>query len=264
MKFYLLTLIFLAPLLGSAQVDLLTPFTDCRISGSSTVYDYKAQKWIYSDTADSRNETLPASTFKVVNLLIALETGVIRDENEVVKWVGEVDTVLYGYRPEIYKDMTVKDAFEQSAGWVFIELAKRIGKENYRYYLEKCKYGNQKLSERGDDFWNFGAFGITPVNQINFLKAVYEEKAPFSTRNLAILKRVMISEQTNDYVIRSKTGWTRYDGKDTGWWVGYVERKDNVYFFATRIQKSRTVLNPNFGSCRKEITKKILRQLGAL
>jgi beta-lactamase class D len=74
----------------------------------------------------------------------------------------------------------------------------------------------------------------------------------------------MVSEQTDQYQLRAKTGWTRVDGKDIGWWVGYVERKDNAYFFATRIVKERKTVNPNFGSCRKEITKNILRQIKAI
>ena len=67
--------------------------------------------------------------------MIALETNTIKDENEIIKWVGSTDTVKYGYRPEIYHDMPVKEAFELSAGWVFVELAKKIGKDTYRKHL---------------------------------------------------------------------------------------------------------------------------------
>jgi beta-lactamase class D len=247
-----------------AQLDLTTPFKDCNLTGSITIYDYKKQKWITNDEADSRKETQRASTFKIINLLIALETGVIKDENEVVKWPGSTDTTLYGYRPEIYKDITVKEAFEVSAGWAFIELAKRIGKEKYTQYLKRAGYGNGNLSEKGDDFWNFGAFGVSPRNQVAFLAMVYEGKIPFSKRNIDILKKVMVSEQTDNYTLRAKTGWTRVDGNDIGWWVGYVERKDNVYFFATRVIKKRSTVNTDFGNCRKVITKTILRQLGVI
>ncbi|RYU96484.1 class D beta-lactamase [Emticicia agri] len=246
---------------ASAQIDFVTPFKYCQIEGSTTIYDYKNKKWLFSNSKDARVETLPASTFKIINLLIALETGVIKDENEVVKWVGKTDTTLYGYRPDIYKDMSVKEAFEVSAGWVFIELAKKIGKERYKHYLKRCQYGNQNLSEKDDDFWNFGAFAISPVNQVEFLVKVYEEKLPFSKGNMEILKRVMLTEETDNYSIRSKTGWTRVSGNDIGWWVGYVERNDNSYFFTTRIIKKRSTLNKNFGQCRKDITKNILRQL---
>lgn len=247
-----------------AQIDFVTPFKDCQINGSTSIYDYQHKKWILSDSSDAQLATLPASTFKIINLLIALETGVIKDENAIVKWVGKTDTTLYGYRPDIYKDMSVKEAFEVSAGWVFIELAKKIGKKRYKHYLSLCNYGNVNLSQKDADFWNFGNFAISPINQIEFMIKVYEEKLPFSKRNLEILKKVMITEQSNNYSIRSKTGWTRVSGKDIGWWVGYVERKDNVYFFATRIIKQRSTINKNFGQCRKDITKNILKQLKAL
>ncbi|GAB3523008.1 penicillin-binding transpeptidase domain-containing protein [Emticicia fontis] len=264
MRATILFIAFLISLHASAQIDLVSPFKDCELEGSTTIYDYKNKKWVMSNSADARVETLPASTFKVINLLIALETGVIKDENEMVKWVGKTDTTLYGYRPDIYKDMTVKEAFEVSAGWVFIELAKKIGKERYKQYLKLCKYGNQNLTQKDADFWNFGEFAISPVNQVEFLTKVYEEKLPFSKRNIAILKRVMVTEKTDTYSIRSKTGWTRVDGNDWGWWVGYVERNDNVYFFATRVIKKRSTVNNRFSQCRKDITKNILKQLKAI
>ena len=258
----------------SAQIDFATPFKDCNVKGSISIYDYRNKKWLISDTSDANAATLPASTFKVINLLIALETGVIKDENQIVKWPGMPDTNKYGYRPGIYHDMSVKEAFEESAGWVFIELAKKVGRARYKKYLSLCHYGNLNLSQQDPDFWNFGPMAISPINQVEFLTKVYEGKLPFSKRNIAILKRVMITERTPNYTIRSKTGWTRVNdkgnyaplptGQDIGWWLGYIERKDNVYFFATRITKKRSVANPNFGDCRKDITKKILRQLKAI
>lgn len=237
---------------------------NCNIPGSTVIYDYRAQKWSYTDSLDALKPSLPASTFKIINLLIALETRVIKDEHEVVKWPGYTDTVLYGYRPDIYKDMTVQEAFEVSAGWVFMELSKRIGKERYRHYLQQCGYGNGNLTRDDADFWNYGPFAISPRNQVEFLVKVYEEKLPFSKRNFDILKRVMVTETTDQYVIRSKTGWTRVDGNDYGWWTGYLQKQDNVYFFATRLVKERRIINPDFSKCRKLITIRRLQELKAM
>jgi beta-lactamase class D len=239
-------------------------FKDCGVDGSMAIYDNYNKKWILSDTSEVNLATLPASTFKVVNLLIALETQTITDENEIVKWVGSTDTVKYGYRPEIYHDMTVKEAFEVSAGWVFVELAKKIGKENYRKYLKLTGYGNGNLSQTDADFWNFGAFGISPINQVDFLRKLYENKLPFSKKNMAIVKKVMINEQRTDFVLRAKTGWTRDKGINTGWWIGYIEKEENAYFFATRLLQDRKNNRADFGNCRKEITKKILKEIGVL
>ena len=258
---FILTAINFSLLTLYGQQNMTKPFKDCNVEGSITIYDYNSQKWITSDINDSQFPTLPASTFKIINTLIALETGVIANANEIIKWPGVTDTVKYGYRPEIYHDMTMKEAFKVSAGWAYVELAKKIGKEKYTKYLTECKYGNVNISTNDADFWNFGNFAISPVNQIEILKGIYEETLPFKKEYFVILKKMMIEEQSDSYTLRAKTGWTRDGGKDTGWWVGYVERKNNVYFFATRLIKDRTKANPDFGKCRKKITMQILKQL---
>lgn len=236
-------------------------FDSCGVEGSIVIYDQSKKEWIVSDTTAIFLETLPASTFKIINLLIALETKTIKDKNEIVKWVGSTDTSKYGYRPEIYHDMSVKEAFEVSAGWVFVELAKKIGKENYKKYLTLCQYGNINLTQADADFWNFGKFAISPINQVEFIIKLYEESLPFSKRNMEIVKNVMINEQTDPYKLRAKTGWTRDKNINTGWWVGYVENKQDVYFFATRLLQNREFNRSDFGTCRKEITKKIFKEL---
>ncbi len=245
----------------TVRQDFKKYFDSCGVLGSIAIYDNVKQKWILSDTVDVNVQTLPASTFKIVNLLIALETKTISSENDIVKWVGAIDTVKYGYRPEIYHDMTVKEAFEVSAGWVFIELAKKIGKKNYKKYLELSDYGNVNLSQKDSDFWNFGDFGISPINQVQFLKKLYNEDLPFSKRNIQIVKKVMLSEENQNYKIHSKTGWTREKGFNIGWWVGYIEKENGTYFFATRLLQDRKNNKSNFGSCRKDITKVVFKEL---
>lgn len=244
--------------------DFKKYFDNCNAGGCMVIFDNNEQQWLVSDSVLAKTTKLPASTFKIINMLIALETGVISSENEIIKFPGKIDTIKYGYRPDIYHDMTVKEAFEVSAGWVFVDLAKKIGLDNYFRYLKECSYGNQNLTEPGDDFWNFGEFGISPINQVNFIRNLNEGILPFSERNMEIVKRVMITEQTENYVIRAKTGWTRENGFNTGWWVGFVETKQGIWYFATLLLQDRQYNSANFGSCRKEITKSIFKDLGVL
>jgi beta-lactamase class D len=239
-------------------------FNSCNVTGCILVFDNQKKQWITNDTVLMKSEKLPASTFKIINLLIALETGVIKDENELFKWNGEKDTVKYGFRPDTYRDMTVKEAFEISTVWVFIEMARRIGRERYLNYLNACNYGNQNLSEPGNDFWNFGELGISPLDQVNFIRDLYEGNLPFSERNMEIVKRVMITEKADNYVIRAKTGWTREGGINTGWWVGMVETKQGVWYFATLLLQDRKFNSPTFGPCRKEITKSVFKDLDVI
>lgn len=244
--------------------DFIKYFDSCSVNGSIVIFDINNNKWILSDTIAIKKETLPASTFKIINLLIALETNSIVDENEIMPWVGKTDTVKYGYRPEIYHDMTVKEAFQKSAGWVFNELAKKIGKENYKKYLTDCCYGNLNLSLSDDDFWNFGEFAISPVNQIEFIKKLYDGNLPFSNKNMEIVKQVMVTEQNENFTIRSKTGWTRENNINTGWWIGYIETRSGTYLFTTRLLQDRNYKRTDFGRCRIEITKMVFKDLGII
>jgi len=240
-------------------------FEECKVGGSFLIYEDKDSTWITNDSVDIHRLTVPASTFKIINLLIALETEVIEDEKEIIKWPGKTDTIKYGIRRDIWRDMSVEEAFKLSAGWVFIELAKRIGRDKYQYYLNLCNYGNLDLSQAGIDFWNFGDFGISPINQIQILRAIHTEEIPFSKENIKILKRVMITEHNEEYVVRGKTGWAgRTIGMNIGWWVGYIESSSDVFFFATRLMQDRKFKTDDFGNCRKTITNSILRGLNKI
>ena len=115
-----------------SQVDLQQPFKDCNLEGSITIYDYKNKKWTYSDEADAKVATLPASTFKILNSMIALETGVIKDENVVFKWDGQKRFV-----ESWNADTDLKNAFKNSTVWYYVELAKIIGKKKIQAIFEK-------------------------------------------------------------------------------------------------------------------------------
>lgn len=264
LKIYLIIIFLLTNFLSYSQIDFKKPFKDCKVEGSITLFDYQNKKWIYSDSSDALKETLPASTFKIINSLIALEEGLIADENEVIKWIGlnNYNTSKYANRPETFKDMNLKEALEISALQVYIEFAKKIGVEKYKKYLALCNYGNGIIDENNkNDFWVSGRFGITPKNQVEFLIKLYEDKLPFSKRNMDIVKRIMITETQGGKIMHAKTGWAQYGGNDIGWWVGYEDKSGKITFFATRLIKKLEENNDDFASCRKKITKEVLKQI---
>jgi beta-lactamase class D len=239
-------------------------FDSLSVSGSTTIFDYKNKKWMYSDSTDAFKQSLPASTFKILHSLIALETKVLKDENEVIKWDG-INKDFFGAKMDIWnKDTDLKTAYKNSTVWFYVEIAKRLGKKKYKKYLKKCTYGNLNFTEHGTDFWNYGDYGISPKEQIEFLIKLNENKLPFSPTTLDKVKQIMISEQNEKFTFRDKTGWTKKNGIDIGWWVGYVQTMDNIYFFATRLTKPVDDKNPNFSKARKEITKQILNEIKAI
>lgn len=90
-----------------------------------------------------------------------------------------------------------------------------------------------------------------------FIRKLYEEKLPFSKRNMEIVKRVMISEVTDNFTIRAKTGWTRENNINTGWWVGYLETNNNTYFFATLLLQDRKTIEMILVVVEKKLQKNI-------
>jgi len=261
---WLVNLLFVIPFFGFSQNDLQKAFKEYKLKGSTTIYDYKNRKWYYTDKEDAYRETSPASTFKIVNSLIALDTKAAMDTTEVFKWDGQEKTFKGTTIAEWNMDTDMKTAFRNSTIWVYVRLAKKIGLKSNKYYLRKIQYGNLKIEGGKDgDFWNYGAFGISPYNQINFLKKLYEGELPFSDSTINKVKDMMLSETTGNYTIYSKSGWS-YDKFDNGWWVGYIKTVDNVYFFATRVTKDWVVLNENFSESRKAITKEIFNMLNLL
>ena len=189
---------------------------------------------IYSYNIKRANTRLsPASTFKIANSIIAIEEGVLKDQNEIIKWDGK-KRLLDAWN----KDQNLKTAFRSSCVWFYQELAKRIGKDKYLQYLKKLDYGNHLLGKDVTTFWLAGEgadLKITPLEQINFLQRIYQENLPISARSYDVLKDIMLEESTSSYQIYSKTGAAIQNWIGHGWYVGYVTSKGKVWFFATNI-----------------------------
>lgn len=244
---------------GIQEENLQKYFDDLNIKGSITIYDYKNKKWYYSDKKDSEKRTLPASTFKIPNSLISIEEYAVKDENEVLKWDGVIREF-----PAHNADTDLKTAFKNSTVWFHREMSRRVGIDKYRKYLKEFNYGNQKLSGIPDYFWLDNTLVISPAEQINFLSGLYDEKYPLSKRTYNIVKNVMIEKKTDSYTLRAKTGSGLVKTLDIGWYVGYIETKDNVYFFATRLQQDEPDKNDDFLNLRKTVTFNIFQDMGVM
>lgn len=192
---------------------------------------------------------LPASTFKILNSLIALETGVIKNENEIIKWDGKDK----GYR-EWNKDHNMKSAIKVSCVWFYQELARRIGFNKMKKAIKETNYGNKKTGKNIDDFWLKGDIRITANQQIEFLTNLIENKLPFKNEYQEKVKEIIITDSTDNYIIHSKTGWVKYDKPEKGWIIGYVEKKDTNWVFALNID----INNKKDLKKRKKILNEIL------
>lgn len=260
---YFFTLLVILLLPSSEQrTDIRNDFKQYynryKVEGSFALYDRKHDHYTLYNQSQYTQAFLPASTFKICNSLIGIETGVITDEHFIIPWDGITRQI-----PAWNKDQDLQTAYRNSTVPYYQELARRVGTQQMKEWLDQAQYGNADTSGGIDKFWLTGGLRITPEQQINFLRSLHDDALPFSQRTMDIVKRVMIERDTAGYILRAKTGWGDEPNRDIGWYVGYIETQDNVYYFCTCIQSTDRD-NKEFAKARREITFAILDELGII
>jgi beta-lactamase class D len=241
----------------------LAPYFKPFPAGAFVLYDLKRDSYLRYNEARCRERLSPFSTFKIANSLIGLDTGVIADAEYRIKWdrqkypPHDEDTLPF---KEWWQDQTLRTAFRRSVVWYYRELALKVGRERMKDYVHRLRYGNEDVSGPLDGFWLADSLKISADEQVEFLKRLYKEELPVSNRSIKIVKEIATLEETPDYKLSGKTGGGPLaENRFLGWFVGYLETKDDAYFFATQIE------GPTYLSVRDEriaLTKRILAGLG--
>jgi beta-lactamase class D len=245
------------------QRDLSTYYDAYGVRGTFALYDSSTQTYILYNPGQFEHPFTPASTFKICNSLIGLETGVIPDENYVIPW----DSV---HRNPVWdKDHDLKTAYRNSTVWYYQELARRVGGERMKHWLDAAHYGNADTSGGIDRFWLSGGLRITPKQQLDFLRRLHDNMLPFSQRSITIVTSIMIARDTLGYILRGKSGWGTQDGEEIGWFVGYVEAAGKVYYFANCVQAdSADVIDERasmrFDRSRRGIVYRVLEDMNVI
>ncbi|MBI1936966.1 MAG: class D beta-lactamase [Ignavibacteriales bacterium] len=253
MKTLILLLIALPLFAQTDSTKEISKFFEGR-SGTFVLYDKGGEKYFRYNEARSAERFLPASTFKIPNSLIGLESGVIKDADFVIKW----DSVKR-WNDEWNKDHTLKSAIQNSVVWYYQELARRVGREKMQKYLDDIGYGSCVIGEKIDFFWLDNSLKISADEEVEFLKRFYDYKLPFSKRSVDIVKEIMNEEIYPASRLKFKTGsGQKEDGTWLCWLVGYVEKNKNVYFFAFNIEGKSF---EETSSARNKISREVLKFL---
>jgi len=200
-----------------------------------------------SSTCDLR--VTPQSTFKIPHALAALDAGVI-SETEVVRYDGhQVDRALWR------EDQTLATALRSSVVWYFQDVARRLGAERERAYLERFEYGNKDASGGLTTFWLGASLAISPDEQEQFLLKLFTKKLPVSEGASDTVQRLLVQPPghvTNatgapslgaswdaDTIVRAKTGaGPTGDGRAVRWLVGHVRRGQRAWIFVSNVVAS--------------------------
>jgi beta-lactamase class D len=255
---FAITMIFASCTVNNARVDngLKKFFDSAHVDGCFSLLDNSTgQITVYNMKLDTQR-ILPASTYKIVNSLIGLQTGKITDEKMIIKWDG-----IKRWNDQWNKDLTMEEAFRVSSVPYYQEVARRIGKDTMKLWLDSLHYGNMNIIGPVDSFWLDNTLKISPDEQLGLMDRLYFDKLPFNKRSQQIVREVMLQEDNTLYKLSYKTGLGFNEkGFAIGWVVGWIEENRHVYFFVTLVKTPDK--NIDLKTTRMNITKKILSDLG--
>ncbi len=207
----------------------------------------------------------PYSTFKIPNLLIALETGVEKDLDHGRHWDPVARPAQASWPKDWAQDQTLSSAFRHSVVWYFRDIAREVGTARYRAFLNHLSYGNALAPEGSDDFWLGGSLEISPHEQIVFLRRLLAGEFGFSERALKSFQTVSVLKAADGYTLHGKTGTGRVTdgvGPFEGWLVGYVERPGAAPFvYALYAHGGPSIDSLAF---RRGMVERLLKEAGAL
>ena len=243
---------------------LLKHFADEGTVGTFAAYKAGDNAIIVSDDTRTRSAILPASTFKIANSVIALDTGVVADpDKDMFKWDGVTRSI-----PDWNKDHTLRTAIAASAVPVYQEIARRIGAERMQKYVDAFEYGNRNIGGGIDRFWLTGDLRISPMQQIAFVDKLRRGVLPASKRAQDLTRDILPVTTFGDSLIRAKTGLigvddrTAIDGvkSSLGWLVGWAEKGSAQTVFALNLD----IREPKHSASRATIAQKCLADIGAI
>ncbi len=222
------------------------------LEGTVVLRSLKTGKEHVYNAKRSAERLCPASTFKIPNTLISLQEKAATADM-MFRWDGTERSV-----PAWNKDMNLDDAFQSSCVWCYQELARKVGRTVYARYLKEMGYGNASPGNDVASFWLDGSLRISAREQIDVLMKIRARTYRFDRAHYETLERVMRVESAETYTMRGKTGWAMGAKPQVGWYVGWVETGDDVWFFAINLD----IHKPEDTRHRKEALNAAMREIG--
>jgi beta-lactamase class D len=205
----------------------------------------------------------PCSTFKIITTLMGLDQEIITSVDSTMDYDGTIYSM-----DQWNKDLSLKEAFQESCVWYFRKIVDKVGQSNVQNYLDKLEYGNRDISEwegskinslpELNGFWIESSLEISPKEQVDILSDIFHGKTDFSQHNIDILKTVMFLQKVGDVSVYGKTGSGKNlitNHKDNGWFVGMLENSEGRHFFAVHLVDEKEEVS---GVLAKEIALNII------
>ena len=216
-------------------------FDSAEVKGSFGFFDNgQGHFTIYNLPRYKDSAYQPAGTFDIVQSLVALQTGVVKD------------------------DSSLRSAFQDQVEIgesLFGELAGNLGKDTLKKWLDTLHYGNRDMGGSLDSFWLNNHLKITSDEQLGLIKRLYFDQLPFFNRPQKLVREMMPMESNSVYRMAYKTGrGIKEDGHAIGWVLGWVEENKHPYFFVVNLEAEDT--KKDLSVIGLHIVKSILKPMG--
>ncbi|SHI54607.1 beta-lactamase class D [Hymenobacter daecheongensis DSM 21074] len=236
-------------------------FDEYGVRGSFLLYDQAANRFTSYNMARCNEGFLPGATFEIPTVLIALETGTLKDTTQLIHYDGTPPADRAWN-----KDRPIGWAIRNTCDPCFQQVSRDIGVLRYQQQLMGLKYGMMVvLPETLDSFWQSGVSRVSQFEQVAFLRRLYARQLPMARRSQELTRKMFLLKSTAGWSLYGKTAKTQRGKMHNGWFVGWLERAGNVYFFALNVEpKDGKEATDQFLRSRREITERLLQELSLL
>ena len=231
MRYFLILFLFIELSITFNTVHAATPdweeneqvakiLTEAGTKGTFVLFDVTLNKFTGYNFERANTRYIPASTFKIPNSLIGLETGAVKNVDEIIVYDGKPVEMLSTWKTA----SSLRDAIKVSNLPIYQTLARRIGLARMREQIAKINYGNNETGDIVDSFWIRGPLKISAIEQIQFLAKLARQELHFAKEHQLVVREIIKNEQGYGWTIYAKTGYATICDSDIGWWVGWVVR----------------------------------------
>ena len=221
--------------------------------GTFVLYDTGNDTWNIHNMDYATLRVAPNSTYKIYSALLGLENGYITPTSNDMVWNGQEYPIA-----EWNANQNLTTALQNSVNWYFQLFDQTAGLEALEDFYTNINYGNHDLSGGVSNFWSESSLKISPIEQVEMLQRFYINEFNFDTDNVQTVKNALLLASNSNGNLYGKTGTGNINGKNiSGWFIGYVETSNNIYFFALNIGSTDDAT----GSKASDITLSILSNM---
>lgn len=238
------------------------------MKGCFLLYNVKTQTYEkVINQENCREQIVACSTFKVPLAVMAFDSKILKDENEVLKWDGKKEE-----REALNQDHDAKTWMRDSVVWFSQRLTPKIGMKKLKKYLSNFNYGNQDMSGGLKTAWLTApdkepALKISAYEQKDFMEKLWTDKLPVTPRAMKLTREITFLETSpKGFRLSGKTGSNYFAAdrlKRLGWFISHLQKDDQEYIAITNFIDTKPGVGASYGGPKaKEITKLVLSDLG--